>query len=104
MFSSVFETYEVVLETYIEDKLVNKQTMQAPKEFIMIQFVQLMEQVKNDSRPLKIRMTRPEVIWDSFENKQKVLTNEVAFSNNPMVAWEESKQKNEAQNRGEGEI
>lgn len=92
----MFETYEVVLETYIEDKLINKQTMDAPQQIIIMQFLQLMEQVKNDSRPIKIRMTRPEIIWDNFENKQKVLTNEISFSNNPMVAWEESQQKSKA--------
>ena len=37
-------------------------------------------------------MTRPEVIWDNFDNTQRVLTNEVSFSNNAMVAFEESKQ------------
>ena len=90
MFGGMFETYEVAFETYIEDKLVNKQNIQAPKEIIMMQFIQLMNQVKDDQRPLKIRMTRPEIIWNNFGNKQKILTNEVSFSNNPMVAWEES--------------
>ena len=93
MFGGMFETHEVTFETYIQDKLVNKQNIQAPKEIIMMQFIQLMNQVKDDSRPLKIRMTRPEIIWDSFESKQKTLTNEVAFSNNPMVAWEENRNK-----------
>lgn len=42
-------------------------------------------------------MLRPEAIWDEFENKQKTLTNEVEFSNNTMVAWEENKEKTEEQ-------
>jgi hypothetical protein len=89
--NDVFETYEVDIETYIENRLVNKQRMQAPKEIIELNFVQLMNQVANDKRPLKVRMTRPETIWDNFENKQKVITNEIAFSNNAMIAYEESK-------------
>lgn len=36
-------------------------------------------------------MKRPETIWDRFENKEKILENEVSFSNNAMVAWEENK-------------
>jgi hypothetical protein len=87
----VFETYKVEVETYIEDKMINKQTIRAPKEIIMMQFAQLYEQVKQDKRPIKIKMTRPETIWDSFENKQKVITNIIAFSNNAMIAFEESK-------------
>lgn len=93
-FDSVFEPYEVDIETYIEDKMVNKQTIQAPQQIIISNFLQLMNQIKNDKRPLKVRMTRPEIIWDNFENKQKVLTNEISFSNNAMIAFEESQVKN----------
>lgn len=88
----MLEMHEVAFEVYIEDKLVNKQIMQAPKEMLMANFIQTVNQIGNDKRPMKIRMTKPEVIWDIFENKQKVLENEVAFSNNAMIAWEESKE------------
>lgn len=90
---NMFETYEVTLEVYIADKLVQKQTMQAPKEIIIANFMQLAQQIQNDSRPMKIRVVRPEVIWDNFENKERVLDNEVVASNNAMVAYEEDKQK-----------
>ena len=96
MFINMFETYEVELEVYIADKLVQKQTMQAPKEIIIANFMQLAQQIRNDSRPMKIRITRPEVIWDNFENKEKVLYNEVVASNNAMVSQEEDKQKGDA--------
>lgn len=85
----MFETYEVAFETYLEDKMVNKQIMQAPKQIIMVNFVQLMNQIKNDKRPIKIRLTRQETILDDFK-KEKVLEHEVAFSNNAMVSWEEN--------------
>ena len=49
------------------------------------------KQIKNDSRPIKIKMIRPEVIWDEFEKKQKILNNEIELSNNAMIAWEEDK-------------
>lgn len=94
MFGNLFETYEVTFEVYLEDKLVNKQVLQAPKEILMMNFVQTMEQIGYDKRPMKIRMTRPEIIWDNFENKQKTITNEVAFSNNAMIAWEEENKNN----------
>lgn len=92
----MFEIYEVKLELYIEDKLANKQTMQAPQEMIMINFIQMVNQISKDKRPIKIRMFRPEIIWDNFENKQKVLDNEIIFSNNAMVDWEENRQSNDA--------
>ena len=91
-FTDAFEIHEVTLEIYLEDKIVNRQTISAPKEMIMVSFVQTMNQIANDKRPMKIRMTRPEVIWDNFDKTQRVLTNEVSFSNNAMVSFEESKQ------------
>lgn len=86
----MFDTYEVTFEIYIEDKLTNKQTMQAPKEMIMANFIQTVNQIARDKRPIKILMSRPEVIWDNFENKQKVLENKVIFGNNAMISWEEN--------------
>lgn len=88
------EAYEATFEVYLEDRIINKQTMQAPKEILMMQYAQTMQQIMNDKRPMKLKMIVPQIIWDDFENKQKVLNNSTTFSNNPMVAWEESKQDN----------
>ena len=89
---SMFETYRVYLEIYIEDKLVQKQRIEAPKEMLMMNFIQTAEQISNDARPIKIKMIRPEVVWDNFENKEKTFNNEIEFSNNVMVAWEKDRE------------
>lgn len=91
MIHGVFnEFYEVTFEIYIADKLVGQQIMQAPQEILILNFIQTAKQIQNDQRPMKIRMLRPDVIWDNFENRQKVLNNEVSASNNAMIAWEEN--------------
>ena len=90
---NMFEMYESTFEIYIEDKLVDKQTMNAPKEILMINFIQTVNQIGNDQRPMKIKMIVPMTIWDNFENKQKVLDNYVMFSNNAMISWEENKER-----------
>lgn len=87
----MFETHEVAIEVYIEDKLTNRQQMQAPKEMLIANFLQTAKQIQADRRPIKIKMIRPEEIWDKFEQRRRVLNNEIALSNNAMVAWEESK-------------
>lgn len=87
---NMFETYDVVFEIYIEDKIVNKQKMQAPKEMLMANFVQTVNQIARDKRPMKIRMSRQDIIWDEFENKQRALENEVVFGNSAMIIWEEN--------------
>ena len=83
--------FEVTFEVYFEDRLINKQMMKAPKEILMMNFLQTMEQLGQEQKPMKLRMYRPEIIWDRFEKKQKTLNHEVAFLNNAMIAWEEDK-------------
>ena len=87
----MFQPYDVIFEVYIEDKLTNRQQMQAPKDMLIANFLQTAKQIQNDKRPIKIKMIRPEIIWDNFEQKQKVLNNEIELSNNAMVAWGENK-------------
>lgn len=89
------ETYEVDFEVYIGNQVVNRQRMQAPKEILMMNFMQTTEQIGRDTRPMKIKMMRQEVIWDNFENKERVLNNEIEFSNNAMVAFEKDKEEHE---------
>lgn len=93
--NDMFETYNVFFEIYIEDKLTNRQAMQAPKEILKINFLQTVDQISKDSRPIKIRMVYPENKWSKFENKQFTFNNEISFLNNAMVAWEESRGQTE---------
>ena len=88
----MFESYDAIFEVYIEDKLTNRQQMQAPKEMLMVNFIQTAKQIQNDKRPITITMIVPNIIWDDFEQKQKVLNNEAVLSNHAMVAWEREKQ------------
>ena len=89
----MLEIYEVTFEVYIENELVNKQTMQAPKEILIANFLQTARQIRNDQRPMKIKMMTADVIWDRFENKQKFLNNEIAVINSAMEIWEENNNK-----------
>lgn len=86
-----FDIQEVVFEVYIEDKLTNRQQMQAPRDMLIANFLNTAKQIQADQRPIKIKMIRPEVIWDEFEQKQKILNNEIELSNNAMIAWEEDR-------------
>ena len=87
----MFEIYEVVFEIYIEDKIANKQIMQAPKQMLMINFIHTVKQIKNDKRPIMVKFIAPITIWDNFEKKQKTLNNCIEIKNDAMVLWEENK-------------
>lgn len=91
MFGNMFEMHEATFEIYAEDNLINKQAMQAPKEILMANFMQIVNQIGNDSRPMKIKMIKPTIIWDRFEEKEKTLDTNAEFKNNAMIAWEDSK-------------
>lgn len=88
----MLEMHEVIIEVYIEDKLTNRQQMHAPKEILIANFIQTAKQMANDQRPIKFKMIRPELIWDEFEQQQKILNNEIELMNN---AYERFVNKNE---------
>ena len=88
------EIFNATFEIYIEDKLVKRQVLQAPKEMLIANFLQTAKQIRSDQRPMKIRMVNQYVIWDNFENKEKVLDNEISASNEAMIIWEENREAN----------
>lgn len=90
-FFSDFETYKVDFEIYLEDKLIQTQSAEAPKEMLMATFVQTMQQIAQDKRAMQLKMRVPIIIYDNFEKKQKTLNNEILFKNNAMISFEENK-------------
>ena len=84
----MLDIYEVMFEINVKDEGFKRQIMKAPREILIINFLELAQQIQNDPRPIQIRMIRQEVIWDQFEQKQKVLNNEIVLSNNVWTASE----------------
>ena len=89
----MMEMHDVMFEVYIEDKLTNRQQMQAPKQMLITNFVETAKRIKTDKRPIRFKMIKPEIIWDNIEQKQKVLYNEIEISNDAMIAYEENKKE-----------
>lgn len=94
-FYANFEIYNADFEIYLEDKLIQKQSAEAPKEMLMATFVQTMQQIAQDKRAMQFKMKVPIIIYDNFEKKEKTLTNEILFKNNAMIAFEESCKRGE---------
>lgn len=89
----MLDIQEVIFEVYIEDKLMNRQRMNAPRDMLIENFLQTAKQMQKDKRPIKIKMIRPTVIWDEFDKEERILNNEIELSNNAMVAWEENRKE-----------
>lgn len=77
----MFEIYEITLEIDVKDEGVQSQTMRAPKEILIANFIQLANQIKNDPRTIRMKMSRPVIIWDPFEQEQKILHNVIELCN-----------------------
>lgn len=79
-----FEPLTVILEQYVGNALVHSQQLSAPPEILQAQFMQLVQQVANQSQPMKIRMVRYEDVWSQFDQEWKKLELDVVFQN-----WED---------------
>lgn len=78
------ETYSVIIETYIGNQCVQRQSLNAPESILKAQFMGLIQQIAQENRPMRVKMIVPEVIWDDIEKKQKVMNNYVEFKNKLM--------------------
>ena len=88
----MLDIHEVTFEIYIDGKLTQRQALSAPKEFLIINFLQTAQQMQNDPRPITIKMIRPMTIWNEFEQKQMTLNNEIVLSNAAATAKESAKE------------
>lgn len=75
------EPMEVLLEQYISNACVSRQKLSAPPEILQAQFMQLVQQVASQSRPMKIKIVRWEDVWDNFDGKWKKIECYVEFKN-----------------------
>lgn len=78
------EIYQVIIETYIGTKCIQRQSLNAPEQVLKMQFIGLMQQVAQENRPMRVKMIASDVIWDDIDKKQKVLENYVEFRNKLM--------------------
>lgn len=75
------ELFEVFFEMLIDEKLVQKQRMTAPADIIIANFMSTAQQIKYDPRHIKLRMLRPELIWDQIDREHRVLENCIEIQN-----------------------
>lgn len=75
------EPMEVILEQYIGNACVSRQQLSAPPEILQAQFMQLIQQVASQSRPMKIRMVRWKDVWSQINQEWKRLELDVVFQN-----------------------
>ena len=75
------EPMTVALEQYIGNALVHSQQLSAPPEILQAQFEGLIQQLAQQSQPMKIRMVRWEDVWSQFDNEWKKIELDLVFQN-----------------------
>ena len=75
------QTFDVIFTVYLGEQPIRQWQMVAPQEFIIMKFLQTVQQIASQSQPMKVVVSRDEVIWDQFEQKQKVIPCTMEFQN-----------------------
>lgn len=75
------QTFDVMFTVYLDEQPIRRWQMMAPQEFIIIKFLQTVQQIASQNQPMKVVVSRDEVIWDPFEQKQKVIPCTMEFQN-----------------------
>ena len=65
------DIFDVTFSIYSDNQIIRQWRMQAPRPFIEIKFIQTVQQIASQSQPMKVIVSREEVIWDQFEQKHK---------------------------------
>ena len=74
-------TFDVMFTVYLDEQPIRRWQMMAPQEFIIIKFLQTVQQIASQNQPMKVVVSRDEVIWDQFEQKQKIIPCTMEFQN-----------------------
>lgn len=64
---------EVVFELKLGNQVIEQKKIQAPRQMLEAIFMNYVQQMRNNSQPLYLCMSGKEIIWDDFEQKQKII-------------------------------
>lgn len=84
-FGNMFgESYDVIFEQYIGTALIDSHRANMQRQFIINQFMQLVQQMSALKEPRKLKLIRYEDIWDKFDGAMKQVEYSIEYQN-----WED---------------
>lgn len=75
------QLFDVTFTIYVGNQPIQKMQMRSIRPFLEAQFMSIVQQIASQKQPMKVVMSREEVIWDQFEQKNKILPYTVEFQN-----------------------
>jgi hypothetical protein len=85
MFNINLEMCQMTYEIYVDQQLVTRQMSNAPVMVHKSQYIDLINQLSGDKRPMRFKIIKPDVIWDEFEQKRKTIDNYIEYRNIPYI-------------------
>lgn len=81
-FTGMIDTYD--LEIYIGNN-VKYSKLSGIRKMVEAQVYELLQEAKDTGLPYKIKVSKPEKIWDKFENKEKTISNYLQVANEQFI-------------------
>lgn len=75
------QIFNVIFTIYLGNQPIKQWRMEAPRAFIEMQFIQTVQEIASQTQPMKVIISREEVIWDQFEQRQKIVPYTMEFQN-----------------------
>ena len=72
---------QVIYEIWLGNELIHREQVRAPEDMLTMMFLNYVQQMAGRSEPMHLRMSGQEVIWDEFEQRQKVLPKRIDYWN-----------------------
>ena len=72
---------QVIYEIWLGNELIHREQVRAPEDMLKMMFLNYVQQMAGRHEPMHLRMSGQEVIWDEFEQRQKVLPKRIDYWN-----------------------
>lgn len=73
--------FSITITVYVGGRAVKTFRLEALQFIIELQFIGIMQEILSQEKPMKVVMSRDEIIWDKFEQKINVLPITMEFCN-----------------------
>lgn len=78
------DTIEATLEIYLGNQLIQSQQLQAPEMILKMQLMNLVQDLANDTRPMKMKVIKLVPCWNQYEQKMTTIDEWLEYQNNAM--------------------
>lgn len=88
--NNIFGTYyKVIIKIYLEDILIHQNIINGVEAMLKINYLEMIKQLGNDDRPIRLIMEIPKLQYSINENKDIEVIDYIEFKNKAMLDKEQ---------------